>query len=148
MKNFIYKVFITLVENKKTLGTSILCEDFYSLETAKKTAEEKLLNAECYFTVRKYEEGNCIIGGDTNDTGIEAYSSLTEEYEFSELQTVIVDALDRFMGGYYSEEIMEELFPDFNPESCETSTMLMLTLAEMGANAVKEGKITLERLLS
>lgn len=73
MKN-LFKVFFTLVKDKEILGESILCEDFYTLEDAKKAGENNMIFHECYFTVREYEEGACIIGG-TADTGKEVYSS-------------------------------------------------------------------------
>lgn len=78
----------------------------------------------------------------------EAMNVKTVSYNSNSLRGVIIDALDRELGGYYDKKVMETYFPNFNPSTCESSLDLLTTLTEMGAEAVEEGKLPLFRLLS
>ena len=69
-------------------------------------------------------------------------------YNSESLLGIIIDALDRELGGYYENSVMETYFPDFDDSNCETSLDVLIMLAEMGAKAVEEGRLTLNELLS
>ena len=72
---------------------------------------------------------------------------MNEKMNSGELYDVIIDALDRKMGGVYGSDVMEKYFPDFDFEDYTNSLDCLVALTELGVKAVEEGRLTLDELL-
>lgn len=60
----LYKIFVTQINNGKSFGTGILCQDFSSIEVAEEIGRDCLIFPESYFEIREYNAKQNIIGGE------------------------------------------------------------------------------------
>ena len=63
----LYKIFVTQVNEGKSFGTGILCQDFSSVEAAEEIGRECLIFPDSYFEIREYNAKQNIIGGEMDN---------------------------------------------------------------------------------
>lgn len=72
---YLYKVFITQIRDGESLGVSLLCENYETLEDARKEGEIKLLFKESFYEVKEYDASAKVFMYGTGDNGKVVYSS-------------------------------------------------------------------------